>query len=525
MKNKHYSDIKIPKRNSILRLILCGLSIVIQIAWVVLYFTRLDEHFEWIASITRIVSFILALWIYSRNINSAGKITWIVFILLFPVLGILMYFIIGNAKSTSKMQKKYDCIDQKLLLCSPQNQPLIADVAEHDKYASNIMYYINTYAGFSIYRGNEITYYPDTKDILDAKLTAMQNAKRFIFMEYFAIEDAVVFGQIKDILAQKAKEGVDIRILYDEVGSVSYLSRNFIKQMGQLGISCRIFNPMTWFVNTFLNNRDHRKITVIDNEVAFTGGYNIADEYFNIVQPFGHWKDNGICIRGDAAQSLTSMFLEMWHSMRFKTGQSLEKDISSYLSDKCTTDNSKADNYVVPYSDSPMDEEHTGENVYMNIINSASDYVYFITPYLIITDELSRMLGLAAKRGVDVRLITPGIPDKKVIYQCTRSFYAMLVRRGVRIYEYTPGFCHAKTCICDDKMAVIGSINLDYRSLYHHFENGVFLYNDKCLTDIKEDFYRTFTQCKEVTDKYKRENRHLLVRIAQAIIRLIAPLL
>jgi cardiolipin synthase len=278
-----------------------------------------------------------------------------------------------------------------------------------------------------------------------------------------------------------------------------------------------VFNPIVPALNIFMNNRDHRKITVIDGEIGFTGGYNLADEYFNITHPYGHWKDSGIKLTGDAVNSLTCMFLEMWNVI-----DNTDKDYGSYLPKYDFKASDKG--YVAPYADCPLDGEAVGENVYMNIVKNAKRYVYFTTPYLIITDEMQRELSQAAKRGVDVRIITPGIPDKKLVYQVTRSYYAGLVKNGVRIYEYTPGFIHAKQCICDDEVATVGTINLDFRSLYFHFENGTYLYKCSAIGDIKKDFDDTFPICTEVTDKYKN-GRSAVLRIWQCILRLFAPLL
>ena len=345
----------------------------------------------------------------------------------------------------------------------------------------------------------------------------MKAAKKFIFMEYFAIEDAEAFAAIKEVLAAKVKEGVEVRIFYDDVGSVGFVNPKFARQLEELGIQCRIFNPLIPLLNMFMNNRDHRKITVIDGEIAYTGGYNLANEYFNMTHPYGYWKDTGVRLEGEAVRSYTVMLLEMWNAMEH-TDLSYErffpqKDLSW-----------KSDGYVQPYADNPLDGEHVGENVYMNIIKNAKRYVYFVTPYLIITDEMKRELGLAAKRGVDVRILTPGIPDKKLIYRITRSYYASLVRDGVRIFEYTPGFCHAKECICDDEVATVGTINMDYRSLYLHFEDGVYLYQCSAVADMLKDYQDMISVSEEVTEMYRQSSKSRL-SIGQCLLRIIAPLL
>ena len=289
--------------------------------------------------------------------------------------------------------------------------------------------------------------------------------------------------------------------------------------MKDLGIDCRVFNPVTPMLNLFFNNRDHRKITVIDGEVAFTGGYNIADEYFNIVTPYGRWKDTGLMLRGDVVKELSVTFLETWNANRKSKLEEINDDkyfnVNKY--------EAKERIYALAYGDSPLDDEELAENVYISLINIAKDYLYIMTPYLIITDELKSAIVRAAKRGVDVRLITPGIPDKKIIYGITRSFYGVLVKAGVKIYEYTPGFCHAKQMLVDDRLAICGTINLDYRSLYLHFENAVMFTKCKAVFDMKKDFEETFKVSTHISEKYN--NLSPVRNIVDSILRLFAPLL
>ena len=281
-----------------------------------------------------------------------------------------------------------------------------------------------------------------------------------------------------------------------------------------------------------MNNRDHRKISVIDGKIGFTGGYNLADEYFNLVNPYGHWKDTGIRIEGRPVDSLTLMFLEMWHAS--KHTRSINEDISLFINQWQTDQedggqgdhpDKKKDNIIIqPFAENPLKEELLAENAYMNQIKNARDYLYITTPYLLIDDNMSEELSSAAKRGVDVRIVTPGIPDKRIVYKMTRSYYGSLARNGVRIYEYMPGFIHAKQHLSDDRTAIIGTINMDYRSLYHHFENGVFLYNVDCIRDMRVDFEDLFDQSYEVTDKYA-SGRSTSLRIVQCLWRFVAPLM
>ena len=303
------------------------------------------------------------------------------------------------------------------------------------------------------------------------------------------------------------------------MGSIGFVNKKFAEKLEAVGIRCHVFNPVHPMMNVFLNNRDHRKITVVDGQIGYTGGYNLANEYFNITHPYGQWKDTGVRMEGDAVRSLTAAFLEMWNAS-IRTENDEDTALGAYF----PTYAAEGNGFIQPYADSPLDDEHVGEEVYISMANKAEKYCWFITPYLIITDEMAHALSLAAKRGVDVRIITPGIPDKKMVYNVTRSFYNCLVRNGVRVFEWTPGFCHAKMSVADDCMATCGTINLDYRSLYHHFENGCFMADCDAVADIRADFERMMAQSREVTQQY-REGRSATLRLGQLVMRFFAELL
>lgn len=407
-----------------------------------------------------------------------------------------------------------------MLPCLPQDHDISHRLKKHYAPAGSISDYLYRNAAYPVYQNTDITYYPEAVQGLEAQLVDLAKAEKFIFMEYHAIENADAWEKIQDVLIDRVKAGVEVRVFYDDIGSISFLNHDFTRQLEALGIACRVFNPFVPGVNLFLNNRDHRKITVIDGKVGFTGGYNLANEYFGFSHPYGEWKDTGIRLEGDAVRSLTITFLEMWNAIKksLPSDRSFEPYLTEYQY------KSVQHGYVQPYADSPLDDEQVGEEVYISMANKAEHYCWFITPYLILTDEMSHALSLAAKRDVDVRIITPGIPDKKMVYSVTRSFYHQLVSNGVRIFEWTPGFCHAKMSIADDRMATCGTINLDYRSLYHHFENGCFMVDCPAVDEIKRDFKHTFSQCREVTEKYKAGlGAHL--RLGQLILRLFAQLM
>ncbi|MBQ2064339.1 MAG: cardiolipin synthase [Firmicutes bacterium] len=513
-------ETKASVKNGILRLIFVAVAIIVELVWLVYVVNSLEEKYDLVNIGIRVLATVLALAIFSRFQTSNMKIPWLMLIMGFPVIGSVLYLLFGLTGSTGKMRRRYEEIDNKLLPELLQDQATFEEIERRDSSVANMTRYIYDYAKYPVYQNTDVTFYPDAAEGLEAQKEALRGAKNFIFMEYHAIEDRESFAAIRSILREKVREGVEVRVFYDDLGSIGFINGDFIKRLEADGIHCRVFNPMLPIVNIFFNNRDHRKITVVDGIIGFTGGYNIANEYFNITHPFGHWKDTGIRLEGDAVRSMTVMFLEMWNAVK-------DSDIDDTSFDRFLHPieyTAKEHCYVQPYADNPIDDEQVGENVYMNIINNAQDYVYFMTPYLIITDEMNHALGLAAKRGVDVRIITPGIPDKMIVYGCTRSYYANLVRHGVRIFEYAPGFLHAKQCVSDGKVATCGTINLDYRSLYHHFEDGCLLYDCDAVWDIKRDFDHTFRQCREMTEKY-RTGRPVRTRIWNVVLRLIAPLL
>lgn len=504
-------------KNSVGRMIFVVLSVLVQVIWLMVLVMRLNQYSAWISLGSSIAAFLVVLRIYGSQGNSAFKLPWIMLILVFPVMGLCLYALVGRSGVMSVLKRRYEEISGEYTKKLCQNQDVMRRMEALDLAAANQSRYIWNYGRYPVYQNTDVEFYKDAADGLEAQKEALLKAKSFIFMEYHAIEDGEAFEGIRKILVQKAKEGVEVRVFYDDVGSIGFINPEFIRKMEADGIQCRVFNPLIPFLHVFMNNRDHRKITVVDGIVGFTGGYNLANEYFNLTHPYGHWKDTGVKLTGDAVKNLTVMFLELWNSMK--------KTDSGYEAYVPKTEYTAGENgFVQPFGDTPLDGEPMGENVYMNVVKSAKKYVYFTTPYLIVSDEFNRELGLAAKRGVDVRIITPGIPDKKLVYKLTRSYYAGLVKAGVRIYEYTPGFLHAKQCVCDGETAVVGTINLDYRSLYLHFENAVLLQRCRAVSDIREDFDELFPVCREVTEKY-RSKRSAVLKIGQCVLRLFAPLM
>lgn len=516
MRTEKKSSIK----NSATRLILIGLLVLIQTGWMIFLMMKLNTYSTAITLLLTFIAMFIALKIFGTHVNAAQKMPWLIVITAVPFFGICIYLLFGRSIVTKGVRRSFNNIETNVLTLLKQDKGIIDDIASKDKGVANQCRYISNTARYPVYSNTDVKYYPTTDVSFEAQLVELEKAEHFIFMEYHAIEDAESFARLKHILENKAQSGVEVRIFYDDLGSIFFLNKEFIKQMRQKGIQCRVFNPLKVIVNMFMNNRDHRKITVIDGKVGFTGGYNLADEYFNITHPYGYWKDTGIKLQGDAVKSLTASFLTMWNAI-----EHTDNDYNKYLD--VTDGTYKAvmkDCYVQPYSDNPLGQDRIGEDVYLNILKNAKDYVYITTPYLIITDEMERELRLAVKRGVDVRIVTPGIPDKKLVYRITRSYYEPLCSAGVRIYEYTPGFCHAKQWVCDDEVSVVGTINMDYRSLYLHFENAVFIYNKATALSVKQDMLNNFEAGHEVTADYAKDVIKPL-RLGVCMLRMISPLL
>ena len=506
-------------KNGIVRMVLVLLSILLEVVVIFLLLHYLGSKAGWVYSVIHILSIILVLVIYGSHKTASIKMTWIMLIMLLPIVGTVLFLIIGLNWHTLQMRKRYTELDKILLPLLPANEEVRQHVRERSGRLAGVSGYLKKNAGYPVYENTRVTYYDDALKGLNAQLEELAKAQRFIFMEYHAIEDAESWHQIQKVLVERARAGVEVRIFYDDMGSIGFINTNFVKKMESLGLKCRVFNPFAPGFNLFLNNRDHRKITVIDGKVGFTGGYNLANEYFHRTEPYGFWKDTGIRLEGDAVQSLTVIFLEMWNAI-----SKYDVDDTDFKQFLTSPPSAEGQGFVQPYADSPMDGIAVGEDVYMSIAEGAEEYAWFITPYLIITDEMNHVLSLAAMRGVDVRIITPGIPDKKMVYNLTRSYYNGLARHGVRIFEFTPGFCHAKMSVSDDIVATCGTINMDYRSLYHHFENGCVLSDCDAVMDIKHDFEETFAQCREVTDYYVT-GRGAFMRFGHMLLRLAAPLM
>lgn len=495
--------------NSIPRAVFVALSFLLQLGWILVRILALNNS-PYFAALTGLVAVIAVLKLYGRHTNTAYKMPWIMLIMAMPVMGLSLYLITQVALTPRSIHKRLTKQKERISAYLPQQEEVLSALPPEN---ANLARYLHNYEGMPVWGDTAAKYYGETLDALADMKQDLERAEKFIFMEYFILEDGEAFRQIREILERKAAQGVEVRLMYDDVGSIGKTNWRYAKDLSDSGIRVQVFNPALPLFNLFLNNRDHRKITVIDGKVGYSGGYNLADEYFHYTRPYGHWKDTGIRLEGQAVRSLTATFLELWN-----VNARIEEDVAPYLE---ITHSVPSDCAVQPFGDSPLDDERSAENVYLNLIGMAKHSLWIMTPYLIITDEMTRALELAAKRGVDVRLITPGVPDKKTVFAVTRSYYAPLVRQGVRIFEYTPGFCHGKMCLCDGTVATIGTSNLDYRSLYLHFENNVVLYGGEAAGQMGQDFQEMFLQCREMTEAY----RSAPLRVWQCILRLFAPMM
>lgn len=502
------------------RAVVCIIGILLQVAYLVMVFLTFGTLYTYSYFIFLGLGIALSLYIYNRDINPSYKLAWIFVILSFPLFGVMFYIFFGNSHSGDRLRKRMMLYSDESKVLLPQDDELMAALHRDDPAAEKQAKYLYDYSGYPVYSGTSATYFPTGEEKFAAMLEKLEKAERFIFLEYFIIADGKMWGTVLDILERKVKEGVDVRLIYDDVGCLLTLPYKYNEEMERRGIKCRVFNPFRPIWSAKMNNRDHRKILVIDGHTAFTGGINLADEYINAYEKYGHWKDSAVMLRGAGVWSFTEMFLTMWSFLE----KDSREDHRKFMPRPEDIRDIRGNGVVVPFTDSPLDDEPVGENVYLNIINSAEKYVYITTPYLVIDNEMQTALVLATKSGVDVRIITPHIPDKWFVFAVTRAHYRKLLRYGIKIYEYTPGFIHAKNWVSDDKAAVVGTINLDFRSLYLHFECAAWMYRSECIPDIKRDYLETLKQCQEITYS---DCIHINIfrRIGRAILRLFAPMM
>lgn len=469
-----------------------------------------------IISLLNLLSLFIVLYVVNRRDKPAYKIAWIILMLSFPLFGGLLYLVLTWQVKSGRFRKLVKKRDDESASYMPVDKSVISEFNLKNPHHTSQIHYLTDFARFPLYKNSESKYYSPGEKFFPAFLSELEKAKDFIFLEFFIIAQNGMWERILEILKRKANEGVEVRVMYDDMGCISLLPPKYYKELESYGIKCIAFNPFRPIWSSLQNNRSHRKIAVIDGKVAVTGGINISDEYINEEERFGHWKDCAAIIKGEAVRSFTVMFLHLWNAT-----QNIEEDYSQYLVE--IPQNSYSDGYILPYCDAPTDDENVCEHVYMQIINNARKYVYIETPYFIVDDSMLSALMLAAKSGVDIRIITPAVPDKKLVHMTTRSYYQNLVEAGVRVYEYTPGFIHSKIVISDDDTATLGTANFDFRSLYLHFECGELIFDSSMVEDMKKDFLETLHLCHEITPKETKGN--IFLRFIQSVLRIIAPLL
>lgn len=499
------------------RLFVVALGIMIQLVWLYMVLYQFSIQHTFANLFVIVLGVVTAVYVVSRPGNPAAKLAWTFLLLIVPLLGIVIYFVFGRPGLTKRTSEGMEAVNLRIETHLKQDPQVLKHVKETDANAFRQSSYILRQAKFPVYEHTETKYYPCGEMMFADMLKAINQAEHFIFLEYFIIQPGKMFDQLLEALERKVKKGVEVRLIYDDIGCVATLPVDFVHRMENIGIRCAVFNRFRPVLSIVMNNRDHRKILVADGIWGFTGGINIADEYINEKVRFGYWKDTGIRLKGEGVWNFTAMFLEMWDYIRHE-----KDDCEKY---RCRMPDETAEHgFVQPYGDTPLDRENVGENVYLNMISRAKDYLYIYTPYLIIDQEMLTALCNAAKSGVDVRLVTPGIPDKKIIFLMTRSNYKALLEAGIKIYEYTPGFIHAKCFLCDDETAAVGSINLDYRSLYLHFECGVWMYCSEAVMQLRDDMERTFACSRQIL-KEEWIEPHIIIRIIQTVLKLFAPLL
>lgn len=490
--------------------------LLLQIAFLMLAVTSLGGRFYFVYFALIILDIILAVYITNKNEPISYRVAWIVIISVFPIMGGISYLFL---KLSQQFPKSLDMRNQKqtreLLV---QDKDVMNELSAMCPDALNLARYVADYGMYPVYRNLHAEYFPFGEIQFEKLVEEIKSAKHFIFLEFFIITEGYMFDTISELLIRKAAEGVDVRLMYDGIGTGMLNSVKPFRRLADNGIKCKVFNPFRPMISSVQNNRDHRKIVIIDGITAFNGGTNIGDEYINRKERFGHWKDTAVMIRGQAVWNYTVMFLQLWEKAESSEMLKFKPGMPQYLSMPV------GDGFVQPFSDSPLDEEPVGKRVYLELINNAREYVCITTPYLILDEEMTNALGFAAKKGVDVRIITPHIPDKWYVHMIAWNNYTQLTAMGVRIYEYTPGFIHAKTCVADGKTALVGTINFDYRSFYLHFECGSVLYECSVIRKMVQDFNKT-AEISQLITMEDCNSRSVFKKIAGAFLNMFAPLL
>lgn len=500
------------------RTVVVSLLLLIQFGMLLVGALYLSEYLATIYWVMTVLGIVVVVHIVNKKGNPAFKLAWIIPVISLPIVGTTFYLFCEFQLTPKFLARRLQTLWLEIRPYMKQNNESVQDIRASKPANANLAHFLSDQVGYPLYQNTKITYFSLGEHKIKELLHQIEQANEYIFMEYFIIDKGVTWACILEALEKKVAQGVEVRLMYDGTCCFNKLPYSYPKYLRSKGINCKVFNPIKPVMSTDQNNRDHRKICVIDGKIGFTGGINIGDEYVNIKKIFGHWKDTAIMMEGDAVQSLTMMFLQLWNiDVRSK------ENYKKYLTPR-TTKKEISLGYTLPYGDSPFDDENVGEQVYFHILNHAKKYVHIMTPYLIIDNEMLTNLKYTAKCGVEVIIIMPHIPDKKYAFVLAKTYYEELLSAGVQIYEYTPGFVHAKMFVSDDDSAVVGTINLDYRSLYLHFECGVFMYNNPTIRTIEADFQETLKKCQKVS-LVDVKNRTFTEKVSGNLLRLIAPLM
>lgn len=500
------------------RTLIIVLMILLQIYLLFASVVRMGEYSELFFTFLQVLSVFVLIYIINSKENPAFKMAWIIPVCAFPVFGTLLFLLIqanpGNYNLQQKLRRRIDETEKYSHTSQKVTEALKADGGEID----DMSHYIEKINFFPTYGNTQVTYFGLGEDKFMDLLQELEKAEHFIFIEYFIIEKGYMWNHVLEILKRKVAQGVEVRVMYDGTCTLLKLPYNYAGKLAKMGIKAKAFSPIKPLLSTHQNNRDHRKILVIDGKVAYTGGINLADEYINEIELYGHWKDAAIRLTGDAVNSFTTMFLQMWN-----VSEKGEEHYEKYIFETAKQELDKKLGFVIPYNDDPTNRQDIAQRVYMDILYKAKNYVHIMTPYLILDNEMVVALSFAAQRGIDVKLMLPHIPDKKVVFYIARTYYKQLMEDGVEIYEYTPGFLHSKLFVSDDEKAVVGSINLDFRSLYEHFECAAYIYKNPVISEIERDYQETLKKCQRITmESYNKIS--VFTRIIGHICRLFGPL-
>ena len=495
------------------RIIVSGILILVQLLFLFDVIYNFSVSSAWTYSVSMILGIITVVIIINRRGDPDHKIAWIVFILLFPIFGITVFLLWGGGRVMPHLRKKMRLCEAKTMRYLKEEDGVRDRLKYYDMFHSRQADYLSGESGYPLYDGTKTEYLSPGEKFFPRFLEELKKAEKYIFLEFFIIAEGEMWNQIYSVLKEKSRNGLEVKIIFDDFGSIKRQTKGFIGKLKADGIEVSVFNPINPIMNIFMNNRNHRKIAVIDGKVAITGGINIGDEYINSEKRFGYWLDSAIIIEGKAVKSFLAMFSSMWE---FTTGKQIK--MRTHIANHYVP----SEGFVIPYSDGPLNYRNPAERLYMQILNTAQKYVYITTPYLIIDNTMKNALIMAAKSGIDIRIVTPHIPDKSYVHPITQYNYYELLEAGIKIYEFKPGFVHSKLFVSDDKIATVGTVNMDYRSFVFHFECGVWLCNNESVLDIRNQFFDIFEVSEEITIEYWK-NRTVKERLKQATLHIFAP--